>query len=45
MPDEKLAEEEGERLFDLIEALVKWENITNKDELDRARLEIARTRP
>jgi putative DNA methylase len=43
MPDEKSADEERERLFDLIEELVKWENINNEDVLDRARLEIARS--
>ncbi len=43
MPDEKSADEERERLFDLIEELVKWENINNEEVLDRARLEIARS--
>jgi putative DNA methylase len=43
MPDEKSADEERQRLFDLIEELVKWENINNEDVLDRARLEIARS--
>ena len=43
MPDEKSADAERERLFALIEELVKWENINNEDVLDRARLEIARS--
>jgi putative DNA methylase len=41
MPDEKSADEERQRLFDLIEELVKWENINNEEVLDKARLEIA----
>jgi putative DNA methylase len=43
MPDEKLADEERQRLFDLIEDLVLWENINNEEVLDRAKLEIARS--
>lgn len=43
IPDEKSADEERERLFDLIEELVKWKNINNEEVLDRARLEIARS--
>ena len=43
MPDEKSADEERQRLFDLIEELVKWENINNEEVLDKARLEIARS--
>jgi putative DNA methylase len=43
MPDEKSADEERERLFDLIENLVLWENINNEEVLDRAKLEIARS--
>lgn len=43
MPDDKSADEERERLFDLIEDLVLWENIKNEEVLDRARLEIARS--
>ena len=34
---------ERERLFDIIEELVKWENNNNKEVLDRAKLEIARS--
>jgi putative DNA methylase len=41
MPDETSANAERERLFDLIEDLVLWENINNEDVLDRAKLEIA----
>ena len=43
MPDEKSADKERERLFELIEELVKWENVNNEEVLDRARLEIARS--
>jgi putative DNA methylase len=43
MPDEKSADEERQRLFDLIEELVKWENINNEEVPDKARLEIARS--
>jgi putative DNA methylase len=43
MPDEKSADEERQRLFSLIEELVKWENIKNEEVLDKARLEIARS--
>jgi len=43
MPDEKSADQERERLFELIEELVKWENINNEEVVDRARLEIARS--
>ncbi len=43
MPDEESADDERERLFRLIEELVKWENINNDDLLDKARLEIARS--
>jgi putative DNA methylase len=42
LTDENSVIEERERLFSLIENLVKWENINNEDVLDRARLEIAR---
>ncbi len=43
MPDEESARQERERLFALIEELVKWENSNNEDVLDKARLEIARS--
>lgn len=43
MPDEQSADEERQRLFELIEELVKWENINNEKMLDKARLEIARS--
>jgi putative DNA methylase len=43
MPNEKSADEERQRLFDLIEELVKWENINNEELLDKTRLEIARS--
>ena len=37
---EMAAEIERERLFEIIRALVKWENTTNEDVLERARREI-----
>src|SRR5687768_10069821 len=43
MPDEESAREERERLFRIIEDLVKWENSTNEEVLDKARLEIVRS--
>lgn len=43
MPDEESARVERERLFDIIEELVKWENSNNEEVLDRAKLEIARS--
>jgi putative DNA methylase len=43
MPDEQSANAERERLFKIIEDLVKWENINNDEVLDKARLEIARS--
>ncbi|MCQ3935713.1 MAG: hypothetical protein DPW18_01575 [Chloroflexi bacterium] len=43
MPDEESARIERERLFDIIEELVKWENSNNEEVLDKARLEIARS--
>ncbi len=43
MPDEESARVERERLFHLIEELVKWENSNNEEVLDKARLEIARS--
>lgn len=43
LPDEESARVERERLFDLIEELVKWDNINNEELLDKAKLEIARS--
>ncbi|MEI7988601.1 MAG: DUF1156 domain-containing protein, partial [Chloroflexota bacterium] len=43
MPDEESANNERERLFRILEELVKWENINNEDVLDKAKLEIARS--
>jgi putative DNA methylase len=43
MPDEESARVERERLFRIIEDLVKWENSNNEEVLDKARLEIARS--
>src|SRR6202047_3855342 len=37
---EKAQEKERQRLFDIIEDLVKWENTTNEEVLERARAEI-----
>ena len=37
------AQAERERLFDIIEDLVKWENTTNEEVLERARAEIRRS--
>jgi putative DNA methylase len=39
-PTEKAQEKERKRLFDIIEELVKWENTTNEELLERAREEI-----
>ena len=39
-PTEQAQDRERERLFDLIEALVKWENTTNEEVLQQARDEI-----
>jgi len=41
--DDEKQKEERERLFQLIEELVKWENINNDKVLDKAKLEIARS--
>jgi putative DNA methylase len=41
--DEDKQKDERERLFQLIEELVKWENINNDEVIDRAKLEIARS--
>ncbi len=43
MPDEESARIERERLFDIIEDLVIWENSNNEEVLDKARMEIARS--
>ncbi len=43
MPDEESANRERERLFAILEELVKWENINNETVLDAAKLEIARS--
>src|SRR5512138_916552 len=42
MPDEASANAERDRLFAILEELVKWENVNNDEVLDKARLEIAR---
>ena len=39
-PTERAQEEERERLFGIIRELVKWENTTNEEVLERARREI-----
>ena len=39
-PDEESQERERQRLFAIIEDLVKWESTTNEEVLDRARAEI-----
>ena len=39
-PTEKAQEKERQRLFRIIEDLVKWENTTNEEVLERARAEI-----
>src|SRR5438552_19169914 len=39
-PTEKAQEKERVRLFRIIEELVKWENTTNQEVLERARAEI-----
>jgi len=41
--NKKEAAEERKRLFKIIEELVKWENTTNEDVLERARAEIRRS--
>lgn len=41
--DEASAHVERERLFDIIEDLVLWENSNNEEVLDKAKLEIARS--
>jgi len=42
-PTEKAQEKERQRLFRIIEDLVKWENTTNEEVLERARAEIWRS--
>lgn len=42
-PTEEAQEEERQRLFRVIEELVKWENITNEKVLEAARVEIRRS--
>ncbi|MGL5923814.1 DUF1156 domain-containing protein [Chroococcidiopsis sp.] len=42
-PTEEAQEEERKRLFEIIEQLVKWENISNKDILDAAKAEILKS--
>lgn len=39
-PTEEAVETERKRLFEIIEDLVKWENSTNEEVLERARAEI-----
>src|SRR4051812_41895866 len=39
-PDEGSVENERKRLFAIIEELVRWENSTNEEVLERARVEI-----
>jgi putative DNA methylase len=43
MADDESARLERERLFAIIEDLVKWENSNNEEVLDKAKLEIARS--
>ncbi len=43
MPDQASADKERDRLFSLLEDLIKWENSNNDQILDRAQLEIARS--
>src|SRR5688572_3112212 len=43
MPDEESARIERERLFDIIEDLVIWENTNNEEVLDKAKIGIARS--
>ena len=42
-PTEEAQEEERKRLFEIIEQLVKWENINNRDVLDAAKAEILKS--
>lgn len=43
MPDEDSVHSERDRLFGIIEDLVKWENNNNEEVLEKAKLEIARS--
>jgi len=43
MPDDESANKERDRLFAILEKLVQWENISNEEVLDSAKLEIARS--
>ncbi|KAB8314078.1 DUF1156 domain-containing protein [Tolypothrix campylonemoides VB511288] len=42
-PTEEAQETERKRLFEIIEQLVKWENINNQDVLDKAKAEILKS--
>lgn len=42
-PTEEAQEKERKRLFEIIEQLVKWENVTNKEVLDAAKAEILKS--
>lgn len=42
-PTEAAQEKERKRLFEIIEQLVKWENVTNKEVLDAAKAEILKS--
>jgi putative DNA methylase len=42
-PTEEAQEEERKRLFEIIEKLVKWENINNRNVLDAAKAEILKS--
>src|SRR5690242_5011363 len=44
-PTEEAVEAERQRLFQIIEDLVKWENSTNDEVLERARAEIRKNYP
>jgi putative DNA methylase len=42
-PTEEAQEKERKRLFEIIEQLVKWENVTNQEVLDAAKAEILKS--
>ncbi|MEB3219821.1 MAG: DUF1156 domain-containing protein [Nostocales cyanobacterium 94392] len=42
-PTEEAQDKERRRLFEIIEQLVKWENVTNKEVLDAAKAEILKS--
>jgi putative DNA methylase len=42
-PTEEAQEKERKRLFEIIEQLVKWENVTNQEVLDAAKAEIIKS--